>query len=188
MQHQTEHRKQRIAINEPGHAHFLTYSCWQRKPLLSKHRACAWVIEAIEKMRSNQDVAIWAYVIMPEHVHLLIRPNTRDYEMRQILGALKAPVSRAAKAFLEASNNNTWLNKLTAKHGKREVFRFWQPGGGYDENIWKTRTIETIIDYIHANPVRRGLVERPTDWMWSSARTFAGLQDGPLVTDQVDCP
>jgi len=181
-----EPRKTRQAINEPGHSHFLTFSCWKRWPLISKDRSRQWVIDAIEQTRKTQNIAVWAYVLMPEHVHLLILPRNRPYEMRRILAALKAPVSRAAKAWLQQSGNQKWLRNLTTRHGKRETFRFWQPGGGYDGNVWKTRTTEQVINYIHANPVRRGLVERPTEWRWSSAQAHAGVEDVPLTVDPVD--
>lgn len=179
-------RKSRRTINEPGHAHFLTFSCRKRWPLLSKDRSRQWVIDALSRLRDKRNVAIWAYVIMPEHVHLLLLPRDRVYEMRPILAGLKAPVSRAAKAFLQQTSDDVWLRRLTVRHGDRETFRFWQPGGGYDENIWKEKTVEQVIAYIHANPVRRGLVERPTDWRWSSAQAHVGFEDVPLRIDPVD--
>lgn len=179
-------RKRRRAVNAAGHAHFLTYSCWQRWPLLSKDRSRQWVVDALDAVRKTHRLAVWAYVIMPEHVHLLFLPREKQYEMRRILAALKAPVSRAAKAHLERTGDRTWLRKLTTVHGGRVTFRFWQPGGGFDENLWNTRTIEQVIDYIHANPVRRGLVDRPTDWRWSSARAHAGLGDVPLEVDPLE--
>jgi putative transposase len=61
--------------------------------------------------------------------------------------------------------------------------RFWQPGGGYDRNITSTEALRAMIDYIHANPVRRGLVARPEDWEWSSARWYAGLRPVKLEMD-----
>ncbi len=106
--------------------------------------------------------------------------------MRRILAAIKAPVSRNAKTFLKTTRNEEWLRRLTANDRKRETFRFWQPGGGYDGNIWKTRTINEVIDYIHANPVHRGLTDRPTDWKWSSAAALAGITPAPLRVDQVE--
>ncbi|WP_175517492.1 REP-associated tyrosine transposase [Planctomicrobium piriforme] len=178
------HRKKRRAINEPGHAHFLTFSCWKRWPLLNRDRSRQWVIDALNQARLEQQMAIWAYVIMPEHLHLLIAPQPREYEMRVLLAAVKSPVSRKAKAFLVETGNTEWLTRLTTHHGDRTVFRFWQPGGGYDENLWNARPIREVIDYIHANPVRRGLVERPTDWKWSSARAHAGLSPVVLEVDQ----
>jgi putative transposase len=114
---------------------------------------------------------------MPEHVHLLVHPRRPTYRMAHILGALKRPVSTRAKRQLIETNNGTWLARLTVQEGKKSVFRFWQAGGGYDENLWNERPIHEVIAYIHANPIRRGLVENPTDWLWSSARFWAGESD-----------
>lgn len=179
-------RKTRRAINEPGHAHFLTFTCYRRFPLLNRDRSREWVIEAFAEARKKQNSLLWAYVIMPEHVHALILPKSEAYEMRRVLAALKAPVSKHAHEFLRETDNASWLAKLTVRKGDRTMFRFWQAGGGYDENLWNDQPIREVIDYIHANPVRRGLVERPTDWHWSSARYHAGLGDGLLVADPVD--
>lgn len=180
-----EFRKKRRAINEVGHAHFLTFSCWQRRPLLNRDRSRMWMVDSLNRVRQNLNVSIWAYVIMPEHVHLLLFPREPGIGISRILAALKAPVSRAAKNYLQETGQQEWLNRLTTKKGSGETFRFWQPGGGYDHNLWNSRPIEEVINYIHANPVRRGLVERPTDWDWSSARCHAGESETLLTTDQV---
>ncbi len=176
-------RKRKVTYNEPGHAHFLTYSCYQLLPLLSQDRSREWVVEVLQRVRQKLDFALWAYVIMPEHVHLLIHPRQTIYRMEVILAALKRPVSAQAKAYLVATHNTAWLEKLSVQEGKESVFRFWQAGGGYDENVWNERPLEEIIAYIHANPVRRGLVEQPTDWIWSSARFWAGETSVPLPMD-----
>jgi putative transposase len=78
------------------------------------------------------------------------------------------------------------LRRLTVREGKDEVFRFWLPGGGFDENIWNEQPSPEILDYIHMNPVRRELVEHPTDWVWSSARFWSGDRDVPLLMDPID--
>ena len=71
-----------------------------------------------------------------------------------------------------------WLERLTARQPGGKVERhFWQPGGGYDRNIFSTKALMSVVNYIHANPVRRGLVEDPLDWEWSSARWWAGRRD-----------
>jgi putative transposase len=175
--------KTRRAWDEPGHAHFLTYSCFRRLPLLTRNRTRCWVEEALEATRRELDVALWAYVIMPEHVHVLLCPRQASYEMRRILVALKRPVSDAARQHLEHTGNDKWLDRLSVEYPSRRVFRFWQPGGGFDHNIFREKTVPTVIDYIHANPVRRGLVERPTDWEWSSARFWDGRTDVPIRMD-----
>ena len=61
--------------------------------------------------------------------------------------------------------------------------RFWQAGGGYDRNIRDEEEMLEKARYIHANPVRRGLVDSPADWKWSSARWYEGVRDGELVID-----
>jgi putative transposase len=82
------------------------------------------VITSLEEMRRKLDVALWAYVIMPEHVHVLLYPRQADYEMRLILVALKRPVADAAKRHLEQTGNTAWLNRLRVQYPPREVFRF----------------------------------------------------------------
>jgi putative transposase len=176
--------KTRRSWNEPGHAHFLTYSCNQRWPLLKRHRAGQWVVDALERARRELEFAIWAYVIMPEHVHVLMCPNSAPYDMSRILVALKKPVATCANAYLRSTDNQAWLDRLTVRYPSRSVFRFWQAGGGYDRNIFRDASVPSIVDYIHANPIRRGLVDRATDWEWSSARFWDGWEDVPIRMDQ----
>ncbi len=178
-------RKTRRAWNEPGHAHFLTYLCFRRSPLLTRERTRRWVLGALETTRREHDVALWSYVIMPEHVHALLLPRQPRYEMRGILVSLKRPVSDAARAYLEEIEDDRWMERLSVEYPSRKVFRFWQPGGGFDRNIFREKTVPAVIDYIHANPVRRGLVAQPTDWEWSSARFW---EKWPNVLLRMDHP
>jgi len=176
-------RKLRLSWDNPGDAHFLTYSCYQQLPLLSRKRTCRWIVDALRSTRRVHNVALWAYVIMPEHVHVLLCPRERDYEMRRILVALKRPVSDAAREYLERTGNVAWLSRLTVRYPSRRVFRFWQPGGGFDRNICHEKSLSAVLEYIHLNPVRRGLVAQTTDWEWSSARYWEGLTDTPIAMD-----
>lgn len=178
-------RKTRRVWDEPGHAHFVTYSCHHRWPLLVRDRSRRWVIDALDQVRRGQDVALWAYVIMPEHVHVVLCPRLAEYEMKSILAGLKRPVSASARAFLEQTKNVSWLERLTVRYRTRTVFRYWQPGGGFDRNVFQERTVPAIIEYVHANPVRRGLVAHPDEWERSSARFWAGRRDVPLLMDEV---
>jgi putative transposase len=88
--------------------------------------------------------------------------------------AIKEQVARRAIQWLE-QNAPRWIPRITVREGSRLRRRFWQPGGGYDRNIDRLDTLHSMIDYLHLNPVRRGLVERAVDWQWSSARWYAGL-------------
>lgn len=74
------------------------------------------------------------------------------------------------------------LARITRADGSA---RFWQPGGGFDRNVRDYAELSREIEYIHHNPVRRGLVANPIDWPWSSARWYAGLRDGQIEIDPI---
>ena len=177
------HRKQVRSYNEPGHAHELTFSCFHRLPLFSRDRSRKWFLEALESARKRRNLDLWADVIMPEHVHVILCPRDSCYEVRLIRTALKVPVQRAALAFLRREAPE-FLERLRDEQPNGEVhYRFWQRGGGYDRNITDPATLRTMIEYVHANPVRRGLVSRPSDWPWSSARFYEGMPGKTLRMD-----
>lgn len=121
---------------------------------------------------------------MPEHVHLIVHPRNQVYEMSLFLKAVKNPVSRKAIAFMRRESPE-WLERIQQKRGSRTEYHFWQPGGGYDRNITESKTLLKMIDYLHMNPVRRGLVEHASDWKWSSASFYEEKGDGPLVVDPI---
>ena len=178
-------RKRRRIFNEPGHAHYLTFSCMDRLPLLSRGRTRRWVVDALDTARQRHDVSLWAYVIMPEHVHALIWPRQGTCNLPRFLHDLKRPVSWRARRWLEEEGEAVWLRRLAVRRGRRDVFRFWLPGGGYDHNVWEDRTVHDVVNYIHNNPVRRGLATTPCDWPWSSARFWAGLDGAVLEMDPI---
>src|SRR4051794_40269511 len=91
----------RPTFNTPGHAHELTFSCYKRFTFLQSDRTCQWLAEAIERAKVKHDFAVWAYVFMPEHVHLIVFPRRVDYQMRQITAGIKLPVAQRAIQFLE---------------------------------------------------------------------------------------
>jgi putative transposase len=165
--------RRRPTFNTPGHAHELTFSCYQRYQFLRAERTCQWLADAIQAARAKHNFALWAYVFMPDHVHLIIFPRQPKYEMSKISSSIKLPVAKRAIQFLE-SRQSTWLGRITRQRGTRRERLFWQSGGGYDRNITSGKTLLQMIDYLHNNPVRRGLVERAIDWKWSSAASFEG--------------
>jgi putative transposase len=173
----------RPAINTPGHAHVLTFSCYRRYKFLTKDRTCEWLAEAINEARLDLGFQLWAYVFMPEHVHLLIWPFRPVYDVRSILHAIKAPVGRKAVEYLRDAAPE-WLPRITVAKKQRVRRYFWQPGGGFDSNEIEPLAIFALIDYIHNNPVRRELVARPEDWRWSSAGWCEGKNS--LVPDFMD--
>jgi len=177
------HRKRREAFDLPGHAHCLTYSCAARLPLLSSDRTCQWVVKSIVTARDRNEFDVYAYVIMPEHVHLLVRPRSATYKISKFLYDLKRPVSRKAKTQLMSEGHTVWVERLTVLRAGKPTFRFWLPGGGFDRNVVHQQALKNMAEYMHANPVRRGLVRSPLDWKWSSASFYAGKSDVPLRMD-----
>ncbi len=115
---------------------------------------------------------------MPEHVHLLVLPQDKSARVSRLLARAKQPTSKAIQAML-SQHNSPLIEKLTVEERPgKHCFRFWQEGAGYDRNLFSATAIQASIDYIHLNPVLRGLCETSTDWKWSSARFhLLGVQD-----------
>ncbi len=162
----------------------LTFSCFQRLPLLGRDRTRRWFVESLDDVRRNWPIDLWAWVIMPEHVHLLIAPREPGVDVGAFQGAVKERTARLAIAWLK-EHAPSWLEKISVREGVRVRRRFWQPGGGYDRNIDNFETLEFSINYLHMNPVKRGLVAKPEDWEWSSARWYAGTRPVHIEMDAV---
>ena len=171
--HWRQRRMRRPAMNEPGHAHELTFTCFHSYPFLRAERTCEWLADTVNAARKELDFQLWAYVFMPEQVHLLVYPNQPGYDMSMVLKAIKEPVARKAIQHLREYAPE-WLPRITVKHGRRTARRFWQAGGGFDNNATEPAVILRMIEYIHGNPVRRQLVAKPEDWKWSSAGWLEG--------------
>ncbi len=178
-----DRRKRVRHFDEAGHAHFFTFSCYQRRPLLSRDRTRLWLVQAIEDARVKHRFDLWAWVFMPEHAHLLILPREPSYETFQVLADIKRPVGQKAIQWLKA-HCPMFLERLTVRNRNRTYHRFWQAGPGQDHNVYDVYTAYAIIEYIHNNPVRRGLVSCPEDWPWSSAADWAGKPNVILKIDR----
>jgi len=165
----------------PGLPHGLTFSCYQNRRFLVYPDNRKSLIDAINNARIRYYFDVWAYVFMPEHVHIVIFPKQSEYSISKILRAIKQPVSRKAIRYLKG--NQPGLLRLMETREKHHPYRFWQDGGGYDRNIRDTDELERFLKYIHDNPVRRGLVENSSDWIWSSASFWLKEERGPLRID-----
>lgn len=125
---------------------------------------------------------------MPEHAHLLIWPTSPIYDVSKILATVKLPVTRKAISHV-SKTAPSFLKRMRDTQPNGDIhFRFWQRGGGYDRNSVEPCTIWKQIEYIHFNPVRRGLCDRPEDWHWSSAGNYAGVRNAPMTIDIESLP
>jgi putative transposase len=182
--HWCDRSHRRRAINEPGHAHELTFTCFHNHAFLQAERTFLWLAEAIGEARAALDFALWAYVFMPDHVHLIVWPRQERYDISQIRKEIKEPVGRKAIAYLRQEAPQ-WLSQISVRRGRRTERHFWQSGGGFDRNVTEARTLMHMIEYIHNNPVRKGLVARPEDWKWSSAGWLIGQEPNSLRPDPI---
>jgi putative transposase len=133
-----------------GQSHFVTFCCYHRRRLLTTEASRRIFESALERVRSSFRLQVYGYAVMPEHVHLLLSEPQRD-TLADALKSLKQGVSR----------------RLIGDAG-----HFWQKRY-YDFNIRNYPQFVEKLRYIHRNPVKAGLCERPEDWEWSSFRHYA---------------
>ena len=138
---------ERIRYQQTGEFHFLTFSCFHRQPYLFPVAAMELFEDALERVRLRYLFVVAGYVVMPEHVHLLVNEPARGLLSRSIQ-ALKLSVSMRSRAR-----------------------PFWQ-AHYYDFNVSTHEKFVEKLRYIHRNPVVRGLVASPEDWKWSSFRPY----------------
>jgi putative transposase len=158
-----------------GHLHFVTCSCYRRLPFFASERRRDAFLIILREVRDRYDFALLGYVVMPEHVHLLIsEPNIRTPStVMQVLKQRVSRLLRNRKRHASASQLRLWTDETLLRYP-----RFWQRRF-YDFNVWSFRKKNEKLNYMHFNPVRRGLVEHPKQWLWSSYRFYSGT--GPVL-------
>jgi putative transposase len=141
-----------------GNFHFITFSCYRRQPFLETDAAKNIIQIILEQTRKQQGLCIAAYVIMPEHIHLLTNE----------------PATGTVASFLQIFKQ---LTSRELKSANRK--QFWQRRY-YDFNVHSPEKRTEKIRYIHRNPVTRGLVSKPEDYPWSSFNHYATDEPGPI--------
>ena len=188
--------------------HFITTSCYQRWSLLARPEDRDLLLETLEEVRRSYRFVVVGYVVMPEHVHLLISESERGNPStvlqvlkqrftRKVLRGRGSHPSNTAKGGaaeeLGSHASNTAKGGAagelsshpsnTAKGGAAQEGHFWQKRF-YDFPVWsKEKRIEKL-NYIHQNPVKRGLVQEPDQWKWSSYRYYAYGESGPVLVNE----
>ncbi|HEX2897701.1 MAG TPA: transposase [candidate division Zixibacteria bacterium] len=174
------YKNKRQSFDIPGHAHFLTFSCFRRCQIFSNELACILLAESLKLARQKLEFDLWSYVFMPDHIHLLIHPRNEKYSTSQILKEIKGPFAKKLLKVWRESNENI-LKDLAVESSGRAEYRVWERGGGFDKNLYSVDKIRAAIAYIEENPVRKGLVSNVKDWKWSSAR--AHLNENACLLD-----
>jgi len=164
-----------------GDLHFLTFSCYRRLPLLGAMRARNLFLLALRKLRERYKFALVGYVVMPDHVHLLIG-ETAMATPSLVLKVLKQRVSRDLRRGRRRAPAGQL--RLAFVKDQRKLSRFWQPRF-YDFNVWSKKKVREKLNYMHANPVIRKLADHPRDWPWSSWSFYAKGEVGLVPLDPV---
>jgi putative transposase len=161
------------------HLHFITCSCYQRRPLLATPRNRDAFLKVLDEVRTRYQFLLLGYVVMPEHIHLLIS-EPKIGTPSTVMQVLKQGVSHALQ--------NTRRSRNSDQSGPRQnspgeaTRNLWQRRF-YDFNVWsKTKRIEKL-HYMHMNPVKRGLVADPKLWAWSSYRFYQYGERGVCTPD-----
>jgi len=151
-----------------GHLHFITCSCYRRKPLLDTARKRDAFLKILDGVRTRYQFLLVGYVVMPEHIHLLLsEPKVGNPSM--VMQVLKQRVARS----LRRKGRRRSVNQLLLwGAGPGALPRsFWQRRF-YDFNVWSKKKRIEKLNYMHMNPVKRGLVADAKMWAWSSYRFY----------------
>ena len=160
-----------------GDLHFITFSCYRRQPLLASARRRDLFLKVLEQVRQRYQWVVIGYVVMPEHVHLLVsEPQQRA--LSRAMQALKLGFARRVLA--EQRRRRRMEQGDLFEHGLQ---RIWQ-ARYHDFNVCTGRKRVEKLRYIHRNPVKRGLVEAPELWRWSSFRAYAYQESGMVRVNE----
>ena len=163
-----------------GHLHFLTFSCYRRLPLLGSARARNVFVRVLDQVRKEYGFKLVGYVVMPEHVHLLISEPARGTPST-VLKMLKQKVSRLLRRKPRRQVSPGQRSFQFVSSAER-LPQFWQKRF-YDFNVWSRKKKVEKLGYMHANPLKRGLVDDPRHWPWSS---YAFYQQRGEILIEVD--
>ena len=161
---------------------FLTCTVVRWLPIFGHPPLAQIVLDSLTFLQEENRIVLNAYIIMENHLHLVASSN----DLIKEIGDFKSFTARSILDHLEASKSTSLLRDLSASkllHKKDRQYQFWQEGS-HPQAIQGEKMMEQKIEYIHYNPVRRGYVDEPLDWRYSSARNYAGLKGLiPVTTD-----
>ncbi|MBX3383049.1 MAG: transposase [Phycisphaeraceae bacterium] len=182
-------RKRLIRTAAFGKVRFLTFSCERRLPLLSNPLIAHLFVKQLHRARERWGIQLFAWVVMPEHVHLLLSPTGPPNDARadltvRVLWFIKKSVAQRVIARWKEIDARILADISQHAAGRP---RFGQKGGGFDRCVRDTDELMHEIRYIHHNPVERGLCQSPTDWEFSSARWWARSSGEPGHDPLIEC-
>ena len=171
-------------IYTPGQVQFITTSTYRRAPLFFSERFCRAFVQRLEEVRQEWHFRLAGWALMPDHFHLLIRPEPAETVPLMIKGLKEETAKRILKT-LRQNLHHPWCRKMLGRlqlpptvHDESH-YRLWQRRF-YPFNIFTEKKFQEKFDYVHNNPVTRGLVISPDQWPWSSWRFYC-LEDASVL-------
>jgi len=154
--------------------YFITATTVNWLPLFSNPDVAKIVFDSLAFLQREKRIIIYAYVLMENHLHMVV---TSDHLSKE-LANFKSYTARQSIDFYLGIDNQFILKQLALNklpHRTDRDYQFWQEGV-HPEQIHSQEMFEQKIQYIHYNPIRRGYVDEPEHWRYSSARNYAGAE------------
>lgn len=161
-----------MRFQHSGQSHFVTFCCYHRRRLFTTEASCRVFESALERVRRRYRLCVYGYVVMPEHVHLLLsEPQTAPLKPKD---GLNGPPVGLGDTLADGLKS---LKQGVARRLIGDAEHFWQKRY-YDFNIRNYAQFVEKLRYIHRNPVTAGWCERAEEWEWSSFRHYADGSEG----------
>ena len=164
--------RSRYKFHELHYPYFITSSVVGGLPLFMHAAIADITLDALRYMQQENNVFLRAYVIMPNHIHLIAEHE----QLPVMLGRFKSFTARSIIDHLKGYNNQHYLSRLKSrklKHHRDSEHQVWQEGL-HPKQLFTAEIVEQKVNYIHLNPVKAGFVDSPDDWRYSSARNYMG--------------
>ena len=158
------------------HLHYITCSCYRRKPFLGTAQSRDVFLQVFERSRQRFGFTVEGFVVMPEHIHLLIGEPAQGTPST-VMQVLKQETARKLR---KKRKRKVSLDQLPLFHEPARENHFWQRRF-YDFNVFTQHKRSEKLRYMHNNPVKRGLVTEPGEWRWSSYCTYRDRKDGVVT-------
>jgi len=164
-------------ITDQTEVHFLTFGIVNWIDLFTRLEYRNILVDSLKYCQENKGLEIYAWVIMSNHVHILCRSNMGD-----LSGTIRDLKKFTSRSFWEIINSpvesrSNWMVNIfrfeASKHSRNENYQIWTHDN-HAEEIYTNKFIDQKIEYIHNNPVKAGIVFRPEDYLYSSARDYCG--------------
>jgi REP element-mobilizing transposase RayT len=162
-------------------AYFLTLTVEGWIDVFTRKNHKITIVESLRYCQMEKGLEIYGYCLMPSHLHLLVRA-TGNSTLSEILRDFKKFTAKAIIKNIQSDTDSRreWMleyfSRARERSRKNKDFKFWQDGN-HAEEISSNRFFDEKLDYIHNNPVKELIVELPEDYLFSSARNYAGLEN-----------